>query len=92
LANVCLHYFLDTWIVWWRKHRCRGDVVIVRHADDFAAGNGGPYRDLTVAQPLPHRQNRRKQAVRSGGKPNLVGCVGPVRATMHSPERCLAES
>jgi RNA-directed DNA polymerase len=38
LANVCLHYFLDTWIVWWRKHRCRGDVVIVRHADDFVIG------------------------------------------------------
>jgi group II intron reverse transcriptase/maturase len=27
LANVCLHYVLDLWIVWWRKHRCRGDVV-----------------------------------------------------------------
>jgi RNA-directed DNA polymerase len=38
LANVCLHYVLDLWIVWWRKHRCRGDVVIVRYADDFVIG------------------------------------------------------
>ena len=34
LANVCLHYVLDLWVEWWRKHRCRGDVVIVRYADD----------------------------------------------------------
>jgi hypothetical protein len=38
LANVCLHYVLDLWVEWWRKHRCRGDVVIVRYADDFVMG------------------------------------------------------
>lgn len=38
LANVCLHYVLDLWVDWWRKHRCRGDVVIVRYADDFVIG------------------------------------------------------
>jgi len=38
LANVCLHYVFDLWIVWWRKHRCRRDVVVVRYADDFVIG------------------------------------------------------
>ena len=38
LANVFLHYVFDLWIVWWRKHRCRGDVVVVRYADDFVIG------------------------------------------------------
>ena len=38
LSNVCLHYVFDLWIEWWRKHRCRGDVVVVRYADDFVIG------------------------------------------------------
>ncbi len=38
LANVCLHYVFDLWIEWWRKNRCRGDVVVVRYADDFVIG------------------------------------------------------
>ena len=35
LSNVYLHYVFDLWIEWWRKDRCRGDVVVVRYADDF---------------------------------------------------------
>ena len=38
LSNVYLHYVLDLWIQWWRKHHCRGDVVVVRYADDFVIG------------------------------------------------------
>jgi hypothetical protein len=38
LANVCLHYVLDLWVQWWRTHRCQGDLVIVRYADDFVMG------------------------------------------------------
>jgi group II intron reverse transcriptase/maturase len=37
LANVYLHYVFDLWIHWWRKS-CRGDVVMVRYADDFVIG------------------------------------------------------
>ena len=37
LANVYLHYVFDLWIQWWRKS-CRGDVVMVRYADDFVIG------------------------------------------------------
>jgi RNA-directed DNA polymerase len=38
LANVYLHYALDLWVEWWRRHRARGDVIIVRFADDFICG------------------------------------------------------
>lgn len=38
LANVYLHYVLDLWVERWRKRCARGDVVIVRYADDFVLG------------------------------------------------------
>jgi RNA-directed DNA polymerase len=38
LANVYLHYVFDLWVEWWRRNRCRGDVVVVRYADDFVIG------------------------------------------------------
>ena len=37
LANVFLHYVLDQWINDWRRS-CRGDMIIVRYADDFVMG------------------------------------------------------
>ena len=38
LSNVCLHYVFDLWIDWWRKNRARGDVIVVRYADDLVIG------------------------------------------------------
>jgi group II intron reverse transcriptase/maturase len=38
LANIYLHYALDLWAEQWRHKHARGDVVIVRYADDFVAG------------------------------------------------------
>jgi len=38
LANVYLHYVFDLWIQWWRSERSRGDVVVIRYADDFVIG------------------------------------------------------
>ena len=38
LANVYLHYVLDLFVVWWRRHHARGEVIIVRFAGDFVAG------------------------------------------------------
>jgi RNA-directed DNA polymerase len=38
LANVYLHYVLDLWADWWRKREARGDMILVRFADDFVAG------------------------------------------------------
>jgi len=37
-ANVFLHYVLDLWIKDWRKRQARGEVIIVRYADDFVIG------------------------------------------------------
>jgi RNA-directed DNA polymerase len=38
LANVYLHYAFDLWAHQWRTKVARGDVVIVRYADDFLVG------------------------------------------------------
>jgi len=38
LANIYLHYVLDLWVHWWRRHHARGEVYIVRFADDFVLG------------------------------------------------------
>jgi len=38
LANLYLHYVLDLWVEAWRKKRARGDVIIVRYADDAVLG------------------------------------------------------
>jgi RNA-directed DNA polymerase len=38
LANVYLHYVFDLWIQWWRTTQARGDVIVVRYADDTIVG------------------------------------------------------
>jgi RNA-directed DNA polymerase len=38
LANVYLHYVFDRWARQWRRRHARGDIVIVRFADDLVAG------------------------------------------------------
>jgi len=38
LANIYLHYVFDLWAQRWRRKQARGDVVVVRYADDFVVG------------------------------------------------------
>ena len=38
LANLYLHYVLDLWVEAWRKKQVRGEVIIVRYADDAVLG------------------------------------------------------
>jgi group II intron reverse transcriptase/maturase len=38
LANIYLHYALDLWVHWWRDHRAKGEVYIIRYCDDFVLG------------------------------------------------------
>jgi RNA-directed DNA polymerase len=38
LANVYLHYAFDLWADQWRGRHARGEVVVVRWADDFIVG------------------------------------------------------
>jgi group II intron reverse transcriptase/maturase len=43
LANVYLHYVFDLWAHQWRGQHARGEVIVVRFADDFVVGF--EYRD-----------------------------------------------
>jgi len=38
LANVYLHYVFDLWVQQWRKRHARGDMIVVRFADDSVVG------------------------------------------------------
>ena len=38
LANIYLHYVFDLWVDRWRRKQARGEVIIVRFADDFVVG------------------------------------------------------
>jgi group II intron reverse transcriptase/maturase len=38
LANVYLHYAFDQWVEVWRKKIAKGDMIIVRYADDLVVG------------------------------------------------------
>jgi len=38
LANIYLHYALDQWAQQWRRRYARGNVIVVRYADDSVFG------------------------------------------------------
>jgi RNA-directed DNA polymerase len=38
MANVYLHYVFDLWAHQWRHRHARGEVIVVRYADDFVVG------------------------------------------------------
>jgi group II intron reverse transcriptase/maturase len=38
LANVYLHYVFDLWVRAWRRTQARGEVIVVRFADDIVLG------------------------------------------------------
>jgi group II intron reverse transcriptase/maturase len=38
LANVYLHYVFDLWADRWRRRQARGEMIIVRFADDYIVG------------------------------------------------------
>ncbi len=38
LGNIYLHYALDRWVQQWRQRHARGEVYVVRYADDAVAG------------------------------------------------------
>ena len=35
LSNLYLHYVFDLWAIQWRKRHARGEMYVVRYADDF---------------------------------------------------------
>ena len=38
LANIYLHYVHDLWAHQWRRRHARGQVILVRYADDIVYG------------------------------------------------------
>jgi group II intron reverse transcriptase/maturase len=38
LANIYLHHVFDLWAEQWRRRHARGDVIMVRYADDIVVG------------------------------------------------------
>ena len=38
LANIYLHYAFDLWVRHWRKQPGRGEVIVLRYADDSVVG------------------------------------------------------
>ncbi len=46
LSNIFLHYAFDLWVNQWRKTVAKGDVIVVRFADDFVVG----FQHLTEAR------------------------------------------
>lgn len=38
LANIFLHYTFDLWAERWRKKKAKGNVIIIRYADDIVIG------------------------------------------------------
>ncbi|CAN99454.1 reverse transcriptase/maturase [Sorangium cellulosum So ce56] len=51
MANIYLHYVLDLWAHAWRKRHARGEVYIVRYADDVVMGfeDGRDARSMRAA-------------------------------------------
>ena len=65
LANVYLHYVLDLWADWWRSRHARGDVIIVRFADDFIVG----FEQREDAERFLDELREQVREVRSGTAP-----------------------
>jgi RNA-directed DNA polymerase len=38
LANIYLHYVFDLWAERWRRREAKGDMILVRYADDIVVG------------------------------------------------------
>jgi RNA-directed DNA polymerase len=75
LANIYLHYVLDQWVKRWRNSQARGEVIIVRYADDFVMGF--QYRDDAER----FRQDLQERLARPGTPPgqNPPDRIRPVR-------------
>ena len=65
LANIYLHYVFDLWVQQWRKKQARGDVIVVRYADDFVVG----FEHRVGGRAVPGRAARAIREVRLGTAP-----------------------
>lgn len=57
-SNIYLHYALDMWVQQWRTRHAKGDVIIVRWADDFNIGFQYEYDAKRFQDELKERLNK----------------------------------
>jgi group II intron reverse transcriptase/maturase len=57
LANVYLHYVFDLWVQQWRRHTARGEVIVVRYADDIVLGFQHRQDAIDCLEALHRRMN-----------------------------------
>ena len=81
LANLYLHYVLDVWADVWRKKVARGDVIIVRYADDAVLGF--QYREEAVEFGRRAAERRKR---RGEGKPETFNFLGFTHICGTSPQ------
>ncbi len=55
LANIYLHYVFDLWVQAWRRKQARGEVIVVRFADDIVLGFQSPSDAERLRQELAER-------------------------------------
>jgi RNA-directed DNA polymerase len=58
LANIYLHYAFDLWVQQWRRRQARGDVYVVRYADDFIVCLQQEADARNLCEQLAHRLAR----------------------------------
>jgi RNA-directed DNA polymerase len=58
LANIYLHYVHDLWIESWRNRRAKGDVIVVRYADDVVIGFQSESEGKAFLEDLRQRLNK----------------------------------
>lgn len=71
LANIYLHYVFDLWAHQWRRRHARGNVVIVRYADDIVVGT-----DKESDARLREGDESEAGAVLAGAAPREDACAG----------------
>lgn len=88
LANIYLHHVLDEWVEMGVRPRMRGQVSLIRFADDFVIGCELAYDARRIMEVLPKRFNRftltippKKTALVEFGSPNSQRCTGTGKST-----------
>jgi hypothetical protein len=75
LANIYLHYVFDLWVEAWRRKIARGDMIVVRYADDLVVG----FEHRAEAERFLREFEERLAKFRAGG-PSGQDTAGRVRA------------
>jgi RNA-directed DNA polymerase len=88
LANVYLHYVFDLWADAWRRKVARGDVIIVRYADDLSLGGRGTAISERGWQEKAHRMYFEPAPIAPAQRQTIVVGHG-IAVSLPSPTKSL---